>query len=207
MNTWNSKHYDPPLNPLPELWQSWLASSHFSGLKHMKIDIKQFLAPEAGNIKRDDYLTQIAPLYASKKAYKRSCSKNRCQRLKSNSNFNMHMISTHYCWFFRRWTQPVKMAQSNMWCRESIRRVARCLVSNSRVPWSWIMIFSGVVQNLYPNEVVSVFLTVLATKKCWSCGCIRISRWPETSRWSEWYWDDLAGSIWFYQWPWETSSS
>lgn len=41
----------------------------------MKTDIKQFLAPEAGNIKLNDYPTQVAPLYESKKAYKKLLKK------------------------------------------------------------------------------------------------------------------------------------
>lgn len=41
----------------------------------MKIDIKQFLAPEAGNIQLHDQPTQIAPLYESKKSYKKLLKK------------------------------------------------------------------------------------------------------------------------------------
>ena len=37
----------------------------------MKIDIKQFLVPEAGNIKLNEWPTRVAPLYESKKAYKK----------------------------------------------------------------------------------------------------------------------------------------
>ena len=41
----------------------------------MKVDLKPFLVPEAGNIKLSDCPTQIAPLYESKKAYKKLLKK------------------------------------------------------------------------------------------------------------------------------------
>lgn len=41
----------------------------------MKIDTKQFLVPETANIKLNDHPTQVAPLYESKKAYKKLLKK------------------------------------------------------------------------------------------------------------------------------------
>lgn len=41
----------------------------------MKVDLKPFLVPETGNIKLNDCPTQVAPLYESKKAYKKLLKK------------------------------------------------------------------------------------------------------------------------------------
>ena len=130
----------------------------------MKINSKDFRVRPGEKVKLRKWPTVVKPYCKSRKAYQHLLEEHvealsSLQRLFYASNRYALLL------IFQGMDTAGKDGPSGISCPGSIRRAARFSASNSRVPRSWNMIFSGARRAGFPNAGRSAYSIVPITRK------------------------------------------